>query len=76
MASGAVETGLSGGILCGNRNGRGLPVYFWRADDSWNAGIFPAVFPFLQSANLAAFTAVEFYHHGNRGCGEDFWAVG
>ncbi len=36
-----------------------------RADDSWNAGVFPAVFPFLQSADLAAFTAVEFYHYGD-----------
>ena len=49
---------------------------FWRTDDPWDAGILPAVFPFFQPADLAAFTAVKFHHHGDCGGGEDIRAAG
>ena len=47
-------------------SGGGVPVHLWRTDDPWDAGILPAVFPFLQPADLTAFPAVKFHHHG--GC--------
>ena len=54
----------------------GVPVHLWRTDDPWDAGILPAVFPFLQPAYLPAFPAAEFHHHGDRGGGEDLRAAG
>lgn len=74
-----IRQGETIGILGGTgsaKYGGGVPVYLRRADDPWYSGIFPAVFTFLQPANLTAFTAVEFYYYGDCGGREDFWAVG
>ena len=74
-----IRQGETIGILGGTgsaKYGGGVPVYLRRADDPWYSGIFPAVFTFLQPANLTAFTAVEFHYYGDCGGREDFWAVG
>ena len=74
-----IRQGETIGILGGTgsaKYGGGVPVYLRRADDPWYSGIFPAVFTFLQPADLPAFPAAEFYHHGDCGSREDLWPFG